>query len=280
MRQLDQLPKGQGGRKPPANRVARKRDRTNHFAGMAPDAIDDFTRWCSRWSASGRSVEEIATATGLTTIQVQAAIRRGHKKGLLRGFVEAEKRERVRAERRDGLPKDVRRVKGGSYQARPWIGPGRAANVNLGLFHPEEWGNDRDAAANAAAYASREFKKRLARPGADLLDVLRELQGELRFGLPVVPPHVLPPRIKRLTRRTKVVKWIDGPPSPAWRPAGKSARRPDRLVEDVIETLGYSVIDLPGQVFPTVEAAWAAARPFFFGLGGPGRWPSTKTAAA
>lgn len=100
--------------------------------------------------------------------------------------------------RRDELPKDVRRVKGGAYQSRPWVGPGRAMNVNLGLYHPEDFDNDRDAAISAAARASREFKKKLAWPGTDIWEVIQVLQREKRFGLPIVPPHVLPPKVRRI----------------------------------------------------------------------------------
>lgn len=128
--------------------------------------------------------------------------------------------------RREDLPKDVRRVKGGAYQARPWIGPGRAMNVNLGLFHPEDFDNDRDAAASAAGRAAREFKKRLAVRGADIWGVIKQLQRETRFGYPVVPPHVLPPKVVRV--------------------AG-----------------GFGVRGRAGEVFETAEAAWAVAKGLF-----------------
>lgn len=103
--------------------------------------------------------------------------------------------------RREELPKDVRMVKGGAYQSRPWIGPARDANVNLGLFHPEEYGNDRDAAISAAARAAREFKKAMAYRGSDIWDVIQQLQRTTRFGLPVVPVHVLPPLVRRQGER-------------------------------------------------------------------------------
>jgi hypothetical protein len=127
------------------------------------------------------------------------------------------------------FPKDVREVKGGAMQSRPWIyiGRRRNANVNLGLFHPEEYGNDRDAAIGAAARASREFKKRLAVRGTDLWAVIRALQGERRFGLPVVPGHVLPPLVRR-------APW------------------------------GYEVKGRNEQ-FPTIEAAWTVAKRDFYG---------------
>lgn len=99
--------------------------------------------------------------------------------------------------RRDELPKDVRRVKGGAYQARPWIGPGRDANVNLGLFRPVDYSNDRDAAISAAARAAREFKKAMCHRGSDVWEVIQKLQVAIRFGRPVVPTHVLPPLVRR-----------------------------------------------------------------------------------
>jgi hypothetical protein len=126
--------------------------------------------------------------------------------------------------RREDLPKDVRRVKGGGYQSRPWIGPGRAMNVNLGLFHPADFDNDRDAAISAAARAAREFKKRMAGPPVgDIWAVIQVLQKEKRFGLPIVPRHVLPPRVRRTAAGGFVVHGLE-------------------------------------QSFGTVEEAWAAAR--------------------
>lgn len=101
--------------------------------------------------------------------------------------------------RRAELPKHVRVVKGGVYQARPWVGPGKADNVNLGLFNPLDYGNDRDIAISAAARAAREFLKRVAGPPPrDPWAVIQELQSECRFGLPIVPPHVLPTWVYRL----------------------------------------------------------------------------------
>lgn len=95
--------------------------------------------------------------------------------------------------RRRELPKHVRWCKGGSYQARPWIGPRPDDNVNLGLYRAEDYGNDEEAAINAAAYAARTFLKLLAGPPVgDPWEVVKRLQGMRRFGLPVVPPHVLP----------------------------------------------------------------------------------------
>jgi len=100
--------------------------------------------------------------------------------------------------RRDELPKHVRAVKGGSYQSRPWIGPESDANVNLGLFRPEDYGNDRDAAISAAARAAREFLKLMAGPPQrDVWDVLQTLKGMRRFGIALIPEHILPPGISR-----------------------------------------------------------------------------------
>lgn len=102
-------------------------------------------------------------------------------------------------QRQRDLPKHVRWCKGGSYQARPWVGPEPDANVNLGLYRTELYGNDHEAAINAAAYAARTFLKMLAGPPVgDVWEVIQRLQRTRRFGLPVVPAHVLPPCVRRV----------------------------------------------------------------------------------
>jgi hypothetical protein len=99
--------------------------------------------------------------------------------------------------RRDELPLGVRRVGGGAYQARPWVG-GSLGNVNLGIFHPDDYEGDRGAAIEAAGRAVREFLKRVAGPPVrDVWDVVKELMRVVRFGRPIVSPEVLPPGIVR-----------------------------------------------------------------------------------
>lgn len=85
----------------------------------------------------------------------------------------------------------VRRVKGRAWQARVQLAGGRKWEfINLGLFSAGTWG-DMDGAEDAAGRAYREYARR-HRPGRDPWDVVRELQGTVRFGLPVVPRDVLP----------------------------------------------------------------------------------------
>jgi hypothetical protein len=101
--------------------------------------------------------------------------------------------------RRDELPKHVRKVRGGAYQARPWVGPAKDGNVNLGLFRPIDYGGDWRVAAEAAGRAAREFLKRMARtPTPDIWVVIRELKRVVRFGRPLVPEGVLPPNVREL----------------------------------------------------------------------------------
>ena len=99
---------------------------------------------------------------------------------------------RTRAEQSD-LPNGVRKVKGGAYQARPWtvFGPGTALNVNLGLWHPEDYEGVREhraigeeLAIAAAAFAARSFRSRMAWncPRPDLWHVIQKLQAERRRG--------------------------------------------------------------------------------------------------
>lgn len=81
----------------------------------------------------------------------------------------------------------VRKVKGFSWQARPWLG-GTIGNLNLGLFSTRsEWGTDAEWAAGRAA---KEFCRRWM-PGRSIGSVVSELQ---RMGyVPaevVVPEHV------------------------------------------------------------------------------------------
>lgn len=135
---------------------------------------------------------------------------------------------------RGDMPKDCREVKGGSIQSR--IGPGREMNVSLGLYHPCDFDNDRDAAISAAARAAREFKKRMAVRGADIWQVIQALQREKRFGIPIVPGHVLPPKVKR------------------------------NLAGGGYQVRGRD----PEEVFSTVEEAWAVAKEIIgpFGLEG------------
>src|SRR5207248_2110562 len=98
--------------------------------------------------------------------------------------------------RREEMPKNCRLVKGDAVQCRVWTGPGTGQDVSLGLFHAEEFGNDREAAISAAHRAGVEFKKRYA-TGRDSWDVIRELQRLTRFGFPIVPRMVLPPLVVR-----------------------------------------------------------------------------------
>jgi hypothetical protein len=163
--------------------------------------------------------------------------------------------------RREELPLGVRRVDGGSYQARPWIGY-PIGNVNLGLFTSADGGWDRDLAIDAAARAVAEFLKRMAHtPRPDVWDTIKDLQrltwrprrdpdGRVRYvpsplqgprDVPIVPAHVLAPGV----RRTDDGRFA-------------AYRRCPRFV-----VLG---------TFDTAEEAWAARQAAGFGPAkGPGR---------
>lgn len=95
------------------------------------------------------------------------------------------------APRTTRLPLGVRRVKGGVYQSRAWVGPGRSAYVNLGLFHPARYGSD-EAAIAAAAAAVSAFKKEMG-PNSDVWEVVKALRLAS-----TVPPDVLPPLVLRV----------------------------------------------------------------------------------
>lgn len=103
----------------------------------------------------------------------------------------------------------IRLVKGGAYQARPWLG---SVRWNLGLYHPDDYPDDRGrpdrgTAIAAALRACNEFQRRCELRWCvddDLLttvtiawSVTRELQRWVRFGRPVVQPGVLPPYVVR-----------------------------------------------------------------------------------
>lgn len=121
---------------------------------------------------------------------------------------------------KDGsLPLYVKAAKGGSYQARPWVGPEKWHNVNLGLFTVARYG-DRDQAIQAASRAAREFMRMYTRQPANAKDewaVVKALKGlEHRYrrqpdgrmmwvaeplrvgvGVPVVPGDVWPRFVRR-----------------------------------------------------------------------------------
>jgi hypothetical protein len=178
---------------------------------------------------------------------------------------------------RDDLPLGVRRA-GLADQARPWLGGGRGGNVNLGLWHPDDYEGDHDDAIAAAARAAREFLSRMSRtPTPDIWDTIREMQkltwrarrdpdtGRVRWvaepvrretDAPIVPAYVLPPNVVATDdHRFALVR-----------------RKPVRQV------LG---------VFDAPEAAWAARRAAGFGpthdrgsrsvTGGPGDPPAVVT---
>ncbi len=152
------------------------------------------------------------------------------------------------------LPTGVRLVKGGAYQARPWVGPGSAMNVNLGLFHPADYrdqgehrGIAEEQAIAAAAFAAREFIKRIAwQPQPDFWKVIQCMQSERRRGLPVVPRHLLPPLVQRV---------IAPPPD---------HRKP---TDPELRVRGYRIYprtkDAPLTIFATIEEAWAVAKPIW-----------------
>ena len=162
---------------------------------------------------------------------------------------------KVRAEQSE-LPKGVRLVKGGAYQARPWIGlgPKQGLNVNLGIWHPEDYRGEgpehrsisEELAIAAAGFAARDFLKRISwTPRPDILFVIRAMQAERRRGYPVVSLHVLPPLVRRV--------FAPAPPNDH-----------HGLVDR--ELLGYAVgrrPDQPTVLYPTIEEAWAVALPIF-----------------
>jgi len=69
----------------------------------------------------------------------------------------------------------VREVKGGAWQARPWLGK-RGGSLNLGLFTLAENNHNRDEAEWSAARTSREFCK-LWRGKATVGEIVAILQG-------------------------------------------------------------------------------------------------------
>lgn len=92
----------------------------------------------------------------------------------------------------------VRKVKGFSWQARPWLG-GSIGNLNLGLFSTRsEWGSDAEWAAGRAA---KEFCRRWM-PGRTVGSVVSELQ---RMGY--VPAEVVvPERVAGIVARSVPVE--------------------------------------------------------------------------
>lgn len=93
----------------------------------------------------------------------------------------------------------VRRVKGGAWQARVWLGAHAGGSFNLGLFtkaeHQAAPGQSDDEIAEwSAARASRQFNKfyNRLRADRDLRATLEHLKAK-RF----IPADVLPPRVRR-----------------------------------------------------------------------------------
>jgi hypothetical protein len=90
----------------------------------------------------------------------------------------------------------VRRVKGGAWQARYWLGARAGGSLNLGLFTVAEW--ETEAAAEAAAgRASREFGKFYAPPfGRGLRETFAHLKTMRYARKWVIPADLLPPRVR------------------------------------------------------------------------------------
>jgi hypothetical protein len=156
---------------------------------------------------------------------------------------------KCRVRRDPDLPKHVRRLAAGTFQARPWTGPGKADNWNLGLFRAEDYGGDPDAACAAAGRAALEFLKRM-RPGADPWAVTKEIMalehrprrgpdGRVRYAAePYRGVEGCPPVVRADLLPRGVVRLGGGG-------FGVLRRVPGRPVEGP---------------FATPEAAWAAAR--------------------
>ncbi len=88
----------------------------------------------------------------------------------------------------------VRRVKGGAWQARPWLGAGRGS-LNLGLFTVADHG---DLAEWAAAQVSKAFNRewRAGRTVAEVVEALKRAPRRCER----VPEHVeVPPHQRGLT---------------------------------------------------------------------------------
>lgn len=109
----------------------------------------------------------------------------------------------VRAPRKRRAPESeylyVRKVKGGAWQARVWLGAHAGGSLNLGLFttseHQAAPGQSSDEIAEwSAARASRQFNKFYNRTREDrgLRATLEHLKTK-RF----IPQYVLPPRVRR-----------------------------------------------------------------------------------
>jgi hypothetical protein len=193
--------------------------------------------------------------------------------------------------RRDELPKHVRKVRGGAYQARPWVGPAKDANVNLGLYHPDAYGS-REAAIEAAARAAAEFLKRMAKTSAlDVWGVLKELkrltwryrrtpEGRMvwvaepirtEVDVPIVAAHVLPPNVRELPAGGFVAggRWGEfllGPfesPEAAWK-AWKTHRAAAGLGPVGSHPCDGGTVTVPARLRPEPRArtpAAAAPRP-------------------
>ena len=105
----------------------------------------------------------------------------------------------------------VRRVRGGAYQARIWVGGGRS--LNIGLFTASEWGELAEWAAHRAASRFIRYWK----PGVRAADALGQCRAD----------GVLPKR---------VVHWPAGwgelrPPDPTTRRESAADRRERELAE-------------------------------------------------
>lgn len=88
----------------------------------------------------------------------------------------------------------VRRVKGGAWQARPWLGNGRGS-LNLGLFTVEAHGEYAEwAAARVSRAFNREWKG--ARTVAEVVDLLKAAPNKHER----VPAHVQVPEHQRALR--------------------------------------------------------------------------------
>ncbi len=116
-------------------------------------------------------------------------------------------KRRPPAERLNHLcPDYARRVQGGAWQARLYIGGmeqelfGSTAwqndYLNLGIFTVRVWGTSEEARV-AAVRASREFLRHYT-PVKGLRHTMEYLKETQRFGRSVIPSGVLPPRVRRV----------------------------------------------------------------------------------
>lgn len=114
----------------------------------------------------------------------------------------------------------VRRVKGGAWQARPWLGPG-GGSLNLGLFTRDDHGELAEwAAAQVAAAFVREWRGQ--RTVGEVVESLKRAAKPSER----VPAHVdVPKRQRDLVRATK----DETPPTGEQRAKEQSAELADRL---------------------------------------------------